>query len=412
MRRSLLAVVGVASVVTVAGQRRWFPAPRVVEDGAPLPEDAEEPGAAERAIRYSRERERLWVISTAWGLGFGILSIASGAGSVLWRSVEKGVRPGLRTPTFVLGWSMFEWVCSLPLAFYSGYIVERRYGLTNQTRRAWLLDGLKGLAVGALINIPVLTGFYYLVRRSPRHWWLIASTLALPFTFLLAGLYPVLIAPIFNKYEPLGDQELEARIRSLAGREGVRVSQVMRMDMSRQTNKANAFFTGIGKTKRIVLADTLLSRFSPDEVETVVAHELAHQVHRDTWKLVGFAGASTFAATWLLDRTFARAAPLGGGDRGAPALADPRSLPMLSLMTSALSLLAMPLANAYVRRMERAADAYAVRLTRDPATFISAMKQLASTNLVDPDPPVLVRAMLHSHPTIGERIRWAEKQMR
>lgn len=409
-RRALWIGVGVTGIAAMTA--RWL-RPQVLQvvGNAPAAQiDPDDPEAAERAVRYSREREKLWVVSTAWGLGFGTVAVLSGAPAALARTVESRVPRQLRIPGFVLGWSLFEWVTSLPLGYYSGYVVERRYGLTNQTRRGWLVDVLKGLGVGVALNTPVLTGFYYIVRRFRQRWWLVVSTLALPFTTLLSGLYPVLIAPIFNKYEPLNDPELEARIRSLAEREGVHVSRVMRMDMSRQTNKANAFFAGIGRTKRIVLADTLLSRFSPDEVYTVVAHELAHQVHRDTWKLVGLAGVFTFASTWLLDRTFPAAARLMRRDGLTPDLGDVRGLPLLSLLTSVMSLLGMPLANAYVRRIERAADAYALQVTGDPAAFIGAMQQLARTNLVDPDPPAIVRTMLHSHPTIGERIRWAEAQ--
>lgn len=410
MRRAVWIGAGTLGAAVVAA--RWLRPP--VARLAPEPPagrfDPDDPESAERAVRYSREKEWLWLISTIWGLGFGVVSSLVGADSALLRAIDTRARRGLRTPLFVLGWSAVEWAASLPLAFYSGYVVERRYGLTNQSRRAWVGEHAKGLAVGNAISVPALTGFYYIVRRWPRRWWLIISTLALPFTVLLAGLYPVLIAPIFNRYEPLEDPALEDRIRTLTEREGVHVSRVMRMDMSRQTNKANAFFTGIGRSKRIVLADTLLSSFSPEEVEVVAAHELAHQVHHDTWRLVGLAGVTTFAGTYLLDRAFPAVTRWLGSRKGARSLGDVGSLPLVSLMTSVFSLVAMPLANAFVRRVERTADTYALHLTDDPQAFIGTMRQLQRTNLVDPDPPAVVRVLLHSHPTIGERIRWAESQ--
>ncbi len=365
-------------------------------------------GASERAVRYSRERVRLWLASTAWNLGFGVAAVSSGAPARLYDAIERRVPTRLQTPAFVLAWSGLEWALGLPLAVYSGYVVERRYGLTKQSPAGWAADAVKGLAVATVLGTPTLTGFYWIVRRWPDRWWIVASVAALPFTVLAAGLYPVLIAPIFNRFEPIEDADLERCIRELAGREGVRVSRVMRMDMSRQTTKANAFFTGIGRTKRIVLGDTLLSSFTPEEVEVVVAHELAHQVHRDNWKLVGMAAVATFAGSYALDRAFSLATRLTSHRTGARELGDVRTLPLVSLISSAFSLAGLPAVNAVVRALERSADRYALRVTRNPRAFIGAMRQLQRTNLVDPDPPAAVRYLLHSHPTISERIRLAE----
>ncbi len=410
MRRALQVGVGVACLAGLAAHRlgpprlslaRTEPEPRAASD---------DPEALQRAVRYSRERERLWLAGTAYGLATELLSVSSGAPGRISRALESRLSPRLRTPAFILIWSTQDWLLGLPLAYYSGYVVEHRYGLSHHTRRSWLTEQLKGVAVGTLINTPLLTGFYALVRRFPRTWWLVVSALALPFTVLLAGLYPVLIAPLFNKYVPLDDPKLAERVRAMAEREGVKVSQVLRMDMSRQTSKANAFFTGVGRTKRIVLADTLLDGFSPQEVEVVVAHELAHQVHRDTLKLVGLSGVGTFAGAYALHRIFPTVLRRTRTRTGSASLGEVASLPLVELVASLFGLLAMPLANAYVRRLERSADAYAVRLTENPRAFISAMRQLQRTNLSDPEPPAVVRLLLHSHPTIGERIRWAESQ--
>lgn len=375
------------------------------------PFDAEDPDALDKARRYGRERVRLFLLSTAYGLGATAAQLWLRLPRRLGDAIDPHTPQRLRTPLFLLAWSAQGWLIGLPLSYYSGYVVEKRYGLANQAARSWLGEQLKGLAIGSALNTPAATAFFALARRYPSRWWLVASTLALPFTVLLAGLYPVLIAPRFNTYEDLGDPGLEERIRSLAEGEGVRVSRVMRMDMSRQTAKANAFFTGVGGSKRIVLADTLLDGFTPEQVEAVVAHELAHQVHRDVLKLLALSGIGTYAALYAVHRAFPLLARRLERWTGAATIGDPRSLPVLELLGSAFGLVATPLANAYVRRLERSADVYAVRLTRNPRAFIGAMRALQRTNLADPDPPALVRFLLHSHPSIGERVRWAETQL-
>lgn len=368
----------------------------------------EDAGSRERAIRYSRERERLWLLSTGADLALGVLALASGAPAALSRAIEDRLPRPLRPPVFVLAWSTQGWIARLPLAWYAGHAVERKYGLSNQSGAAWLRDHVKGFAIGAAINTPLLSGFSSIARRYPHRWWLVVSGLAVPITTLLAGLYPVLIAPRFNSYAPVEDAALAARVRGMAEREGVRVSQVLAMDMSRQTAKANAFFEGVGGTKRIVLADTLLGRFSPEEVEIVVAHELAHQVHRDTWKLIALSGLATVGGTYALHRVFPSLLRRTRRWTGASSLGDPAALPAIELVAGILALAGMPVANALVRRLERDADAYAVRLTGNPHAFVGAMRQLQSANLTDPDPPAWVRLLLSSHPSIGERIRWAE----
>jgi STE24 endopeptidase len=406
MKAEVQGRVGLPGARAALARRLRGSAVALVREEPPARFDPQEADSWERAVRYSREKERLWLLSTVSDLGFGALALGSGAPRLLAGAIRRRAPRRLRDPLFVLAWSGVENLSSLPLAYYGGHVVERRHDLSNQTARAWALDYLKGFAVGAAVNTPASTGFLWLARRYPRRWWLIASGLALPFTALLAGLYPVLIAPLFNRYEPLDDPGLEERIKALAEREGVRVSRVMRMDLSRQTKKANAYFTGVGGSRRIVLADTLLAELSADEVEVVVAHELAHQVHRDQWRLMAVAGGATFAGAYALHRVY----PTLARWTGSGALGEPESLPVISLAGSALSLLAMPFLNGYIRRIERQADAYAVRLTGAPRAFIGAMRGLQRTNLSDPDPPRLVRLLLHSHPSLGERIRWAEAQ--
>ena len=241
-----------------------------------------------RAKRYSRIRLVLLVVSTVWSLARLGWFVSDRRATRLKDAIDGSVPDRrLTAPAFFTVFALASWLTSLPLAFVSGHVVERRFGLTKQTSSGWLGDQVKALVLGMLLQTPLLTATFAVIRRRPRDWWLILSAAAVPFTVLLSNLAPVLLMPIFNRFTPLRDEQLAQRVRLLATRSGVRVSDVYEMDMSRQSEKPNAMFTGIGNTKRIVLGDTLLAKFAPDEIEGVVAHELGHQVHADIWRLIG-----------------------------------------------------------------------------------------------------------------------------
>jgi STE24 endopeptidase len=302
---------------------------------------------------------------------------------------------------------------SLPLSFYEGFIVEHRYGLSNQSAGAWFVEQLKGLGIGLLLGPPLLQGAFWVIGRYPRRWWAVLSGLTVPFSVLLANLAPVLIMPLFNKFEPLKDRDLERRIKDLAAGEGVTVSSVMQMDMSRQTNKANAFFTGVGNSKRIVLGDTLLEEFTPDEIEVVLAHELGHQVHRDLWKLIGLQLPLTLGLFYAVQRLAPRLIACFGARWGLKVdegVRDPAALPVAGLISTGVSLTVAPAINAAVRAwVEHPADRYALELTGKTGPFIGAMEKLGRMNLSDPDPPALIKWLFHNHPTLQERVDYARR---
>ena len=365
--------------------------------------------ARARAIRYNRQREWLSLCGTLYGATLSALALRTGLSARL-RDRAAAVVPARLGPVmpYTLATSLLSSLATLPLAYYSGWVVERRYDLTNQTRRAWLGESLKGEALGLALGLPLVQGIYAVIRRYPRGWWAILSALAIPFTIVLSTLAPVLILPLFNKFEPIRDRALAERIKALAAAQGVTVSDVLQMDMSKQTKKANAFFTGLGGTKRIVLADTLLAEFTPEEVEVVLAHELGHQVGGDIWKLIGLGAITTALTAGAVDRLarpiIARSGARFGLDQ-TRGLGDVAALPLLTLLLSSISLALAPLQNAISRGLiEHPADRYALDLTRDPAAFIGAMEKLGRLNLADPQPPALVKWLLYSHPTLQERL--------
>lgn len=362
-------------------------------------------GAA-RAVRYSRTREALVLVDLAWGVASQAAFFLLGGSSRL-RRVATGLapRPWAVDATYLALYALLARLVDLPLSYYQGYVVEHRYGLSNQDRRGWLAELGKSTGLGLAFELPIALLSFAVIRRSPRRWWLILSGLALPFTVLLAQLYPILIAPIFNRFVPLADAALGERLKALSQRAGVPVVEVTQMDLSRQTRKANAFFAGIGRTRRIALSDTLVEQFTPEEVEVVIAHELGHQVHRDVWKGIALSSAATLGCAYLLSRLAPPAARRVEARSGVARIDDVASTPLLRLLMTGLSVGLMPLANAVTRNLvERPADRYALELTNRPAAFVSAMERLGRLNLSDPSPPALIRLLLHSHPSIAERV--------
>jgi STE24 endopeptidase len=373
------------------------------------PEVVKIPGLdAAKAKRYSRTKLVVLLLSTLWTVVRLAWFASDRRATWLKASIARGVPDRrLAAPAFFALTMVLSWLSSLPVAYLGGHEVERRFGLTKQSTGGWLGDQAKGLLLGVLLQTPLLTVAYAVIRRRPRDWWLIIAGASVPLTVALSNLAPVLLMPLFNRFQPLRDETLAASVRALAAHSGVQISDVFEMDMSRQSEKPNAMFTGLGNTKRIVLGDTLLAGFSQDEVEAVVAHELGHQVHGDIWRLIGFGAGAGFGMAWLLSQIAPRAVWRTRERTGVSEVADEASLPVLALLMTAMGLVLMPVQAAFSRAMERRADRFAVELTRNGEAYARAMEGLAAQSLADPEPPRPVVVMLYSHPPIVERIRAA-----
>jgi STE24 endopeptidase len=366
-----------------------------------------------KAKRYSRVRLALLLVSTIWSVSRLGWFAADRRSARLKTSIENALPARrLAAPAFFAVVTALSWLSSLPLAYLGGHLVERRFGLTQQSLRGWCADQVKSLALGMALQVPLLTAAYAVIRRRPRDWWLILSAAAVPLAVILSNLAPVLLMPLFNRFVPLRDVALAERIRPLAERSGVRVSDVYEMDMSRQSEKPNALFTGLGNTKRIILGDTLLERFADDEVEAVVAHELGHQVHGDIWRLIGFGAGAGFGLAWVVSRLAPPLLRRTSERTGVHDIGDEASLPILALLMTALGFALMPVQAAFSRWLERRADRFALALTQDGDVYARAMERLAAQSLADPDPPRPVVLLLYSHPPIAERIRAAREVAR
>jgi STE24 endopeptidase len=314
------------------------------------------------------------------------------------------VRPSAAVFVDVLLLSLVSEIVSLPLGFYSGYLVERRYGLSNETVRAWAVDQLKSFVVGLLLGGGAAVVIYALIRRFPDAWWLPAGAIFAALIVGLANLAPVLLLPLFYTIKPLAREALRARLVGLAERAGARVLGAYEWGLGAKTRKANAAFAGLGGTRRILVSDTMLAEYSDDEIEVVLAHEIAHYVHGDIWKAIAYESVLILAGFYLASRALAAL----GGMFGLRSVADPAGLPLLVLAAGAVSLIMVPAAHALSRANERRADGFALRLTQNPAAFVSAMRRLAAQNLAEERPSRIVQWLFYSHPPIRERIATAQ----
>lgn len=287
-----------------------------------------------------------------------------------------------------------------PLNYYTGFYLEHKYNLSNQTFLAWIWEDLKGLLVSLVIGIPVLLLFFWLLNRYGPIWWLPMAVLLFILSVLLARIVPVFILPLFYKITPLEDEDLKTRINTLATDAGIKVQNVYKFNMSKNTKKANAAFTGIGKSKRILLGDTLLDNYSQDEIETVLAHELGHYKKKHIIKNIIIGTASSFLTlfliAWFYDKSLAWFHFTGRIDIPA--------LPLLSLWAMLIGIILTPVGNIISRKYEYEADEYAVTSTHKPADFIATLEKLNDQNLGDKDPHPFVEWFFYSHPSIKKRI--------
>lgn len=371
-----------------------------------------------KARNYSRQRRRLSYISI--GLSIVCIMIVLGAGLDKWfRDVIQSAASGIPVlswqplpgwfPLQILAYFVLIFVAyellTLPLGYYSGYVLPHRYGISVMSIRAWLKDLGIGFGLNLVLEAAFISLIYALLAWQPQWWWLEAALIILFFSVIMANLAPILIFPLFYKFTPLPEGELTQRLLSLAARAHTKVQGVFSMGMSNKTTGTNAALMGLGNTRRIVLGDTMIDRYTPDEIEVILAHELGHHVHRDIWKLIASQTILTllglFLANlvlhWVIDQ-----------QHYYRALTDPATLPCFFLLVGIFSFLIMPLSNGYTRSVEYQADEYALQSTGKVEAFKSAMRRLANQNLAEIEPAPLVEFLFHSHPSIKKRLQHAD----
>lgn len=311
--------------------------------------------------------------------------------------------PYLRLLLFGAIIGLITMVISAPFDYVFGFRMEHKYNLSNLTFAGWLKEKAKAFLVGLLLGLPIVFLFYWLVS-SYDYWWVIFGFILTFYSVLLAKIAPIFIFPIFYKFKPIEDDALKNRILALCEKIGFKISGVFAFDMSKTTKKANAAFTGIGKTRRIIIGDTLLSGFSHDEIETVFAHELGHYKKGHIRNQIIISFFSTFAGLFLISFIYDALLPVFGFTYRWEIAA----LPLLMLVAGTLAFVMGPLGAFISRKYEFEADRYALEITRKLDVFKSTMEKLAFQNLSDDDPPKIVEFWFHSHPSIKRRIESAE----
>jgi STE24 endopeptidase len=363
------------------------------------------PHPPDRAKTYNRLRLLLGLCSSALTFLLLVALVALHWSTVLadWaRSVVPGTYGALLA--FVCATALLQAAITLPLGFILGYSVEHRYGLSNQSLGRWAWERLKGILVSAPLAGALIIALYASMELCGDFWWAALGLLLVLVNVLLARIAPVFLFPIFYKVAPLENGPLKERIVALCANAGFRYEGIFSFNLSKNTRKANAAFTGIGKAKRILLGDTLLKDFTDEEIETIVAHELGHYVRHHLLIGIVVGTAATFAGLFVAARLYSASLTIAGFTGPT----DLAALPLLAIWLSLFALATMPLGNMLSRRHEREADTFAVQTTGNAPGFASALRKLAARNLADPNPHPLIEFLFYSHPSIGRRLRMVE----
>ena len=351
--------------------------------------------------KYNNTKLALGIVKSASVFVLMFLFIWSGNSTSLDKYLNDFVHDSyLRFIVFLLLISASTGIIFSPLSFYSGYYLEHKYKLSNQTIIKWIWENIKGLLLSLVIGIPVLLLFYYSLNSFRELWWLPFSIMMFILSVGLARIAPIVILPIFYKIIPLDNDELKSRIARLAVDAGLKIENVYKFDMSKNTKKANAAFTGIGRSKRIILGDTLLDNFSDDEIETVIAHEMGHYKKKHIIKGIMFSTASSFFTFFIIAKLYETTLHIFGFS----SLEQVAAIPLLFLWAMIVGLILTPLGNIFSRKHEYEADEYAIEVTGKPDSFISTLEKLTEQNLGDKTPHPFVEWFFYSHPSISKRI--------
>lgn len=304
---------------------------------------------------------------------------------------------------YVVVFILIMTVLFLPIHYYRHFYLEHRFHLSNQSFREWIWDGLKTLALNLIFSILAIEIIYYFLKEFEHTWWLLSTLFFLFFTIFLSRITPTLLIPLFYKLKPVEDFALTGKLQKLAKNAGVKILGIFQMDMSRKTKKANAMFTGLGKSKRIILGDTLISHFKLEEIETVLAHELGHYYYKHIWRFIILSIITSLMGFFLVHKILSDLVYL----LGLSGISDIAGLPIFALILFVFFIILMPFQNGYSRRLERQADQFALEQTGDVQAFISAMKKLGEQNLSEMEPHPFIEWLLYDHPSIAKRIKMA-----
>ncbi len=356
------------------------------------------------ARQYARRQRLVTLADTVLGAATLFALIATGTSAALADALSYPLP--LKVAAYALVAMLAFGLATAPLSVYSGYVLPRRFGLSTQTWRSWLWDVLKSDLIGLGLGIALLVALYLLLSAFPNTWWIAAAVGVLLLSVVLTHLAPVLLLPLFFKQRSLDDPVMADRLTRLAERAGARVRGVFTIDLGSKGTSANAALAGMGSTQRILLSDTLLKDYSPEEIEAVMAHELGHHVGKHLWKTLAFHFGTVFVEFYLVNLVLHWAVD----HWGFQGVADVAAFPLLALAIGAAMFLTRPLALAFSRRLEAGADAFALALTNAPEHFVTMMAKLTDQNLGEGQPPRWIELLFYDHPPYYRRVALAQRR--
>jgi STE24 endopeptidase len=360
-----------------------------------------DPARQELALKYESTLRRLtlaeWLLTGAVLLAILFSGVLTRLGTVL-----NSPQPWIISVYFILLMIVLG-IIAAPFTYYSDFILARRFGLSRLSFKSWVIDKLKAGVLGFMLGLVVVIFTYWMLGLFPQTWWLWSGIFLILLMIVLARITPTLLVSLFFKLEPLHDSELEMKLKKLVERAGTTVLGIFTIDLSSKATTANAMLAGLGKTRRIILTDTLLQQYSPGEIEVILAHELAHQIHKDIIKMILLQ-----AFVILLGLYLAHVALTGTIEFfGYPSIDSPATLPLLLIILAVYNLIMTPFLNAFSRHMESQADATAIELSADAPAFISAMARLVDQNLSVAAPEKWIELLFYSHPPYNKRVKLA-----
>jgi STE24 endopeptidase len=361
-------------------------------------------GAMDEPKRYESAKHLVAIIGFALDVAILFYLVKSGSSIRIRQfaeSISRSEWRGIAVYTLTLT-GILKFV-DLPLSYFSGFALEHRFALSRQSLGGWIKDQAKSLVIGIVLSVAATEVIYALLRGYPGHWWILAGIVFVSFFILITNLAPVLLLPLFFKFRPVQSQDLQNRVARLARKANTNLCGIFEWSLGEKTRKANAAVVGWGNTRRIIVSDTLLQNFSGEEIEVIMAHELCHHVKNHIWLGIALQSLLTIAAFY----TAGRILPPLSNAYGFRSISDVANFPLLALLMLALSVLVLPGVNYFSRRLETAADLYAIEVTGDALAFVSSMEKLADLNLTNKTPNKIIEFIFYSHPSVDDRIKLA-----
>ena len=403
MRRLLFALaaasVVVAAVAVIAQEpKREEPAPE---------QKRFEVRVTPEMMRHSRIDETIYFAGTLYGIATLLLLLATGASAKMRDLAERVVRRRfVASMLYIVLFAIAIAILDFPLTFYADYVVPHQFDLSNQSFASWMLDQTKAFLVTIAIFAPLGALALRGIARF-KQWWRILWIASIPLSVFFIVIAPVFLDPIFNKFTKLQDPVLEKMLLDEASRAGIEGSRVFQVDKSKQTKTMNAYVTGLGPTKRIVIWDTLLAKMNREEIVAVMAHEMGHYVLNHVWKGLAFSIVVTFVVFYTGQRAYERGVARWGAKWGIREPGDPAAVPWLLLVAAVIGFLLSPITSGFSRHVEHQADVFGLELTHLNEPMASAFKKLAEDSKYDPEPNRFIELWHYSHPSTNERIRYA-----